>query len=296
MVRTWMVLALVFGCVVASSGWSDAAVLYAADGAAGHLSSLVILNPDTGAVTSVVGPIGFAVTGLAVHPLTGVLYGSTSNAGPSAGNLLTIDKNTGLGTLVGSYGLPGNTMPDLTFTSDGTLYGWPQQPNALHTINTTTGLATRVGTFNFGPNLAGLGLAATANSLILAGSGRDPIFKVDRNTGIAVAFNGLDWGRPSTGLSALAFGPGGVLFGMGSAGIQSVGGSFLLRINIVTGHVTELGPTIPLGDALAFDPPSFPADPPNPIPTLSEVAFAGMALLLIAVAVYRIRRGQVSLG
>jgi hypothetical protein len=68
-----MVLALAFGGVVALSAWSDAAVLYAADGSGGHLSSLVVLNPNTGAVTSVVGPIGFAVTGLAIHPLTGLL-------------------------------------------------------------------------------------------------------------------------------------------------------------------------------------------------------------------------------
>jgi len=58
------------------------------------------------------------------------------------------------------------------------------------------------------------------------------------------------------------------------------------------GHVVELGPTIFLGDALAFDPPTFPASPPEPIPTLSELAFAGLALLLTAVGVYHMRRGR----
>jgi DNA-binding beta-propeller fold protein YncE len=135
MARTWMVLALVLGCVVALSGGSDAAVLYAADGSSGHLSSLVILNPATGAVSSVVGPIGFAVTGLAVHPLTGLLYESTSRLDPSAASsLLLIDKTTGLGTMIGAYGVPGgSTMPDITFTPDGQLYGWgPADQRAAH--------------------------------------------------------------------------------------------------------------------------------------------------------------------
>lgn len=291
MTRMLVVLVLIFGSVVVGSGWSEAAVLYAADGSAGHLSSLVILDQSTGAVTSVVGPIGFAVTGLAVHPTTGVLYGSTSNLSPvAAGSLIRIDKATGAGTLIGSYGISGSTMPDLTFTSDGTLYGWAQPFNALHTINLTTGLATRVGNFTFGPNLPGLGLAATADALILAGSGRDPLFRVDRNTGVAVPFTTLDWPRAASGVAALAFGPGGALFGMGSTGVQAVDGAFLLRIDLVTGHVVELGPTIFLGDALAFDPPTFPASPAAPIPTLSELAFAVLASLLTAVAVYRLRR------
>lgn len=291
MVRTLLILALVVGCIIVPSAFSEAAVLYAADGAAGHLSSLVIVNPANGAVVSTVGPIGFAVTGLAVHPLTGVLYGSTSSLDPTApGSLLTISKTTGAGTLVGSYGLSGGTMPDITFTSDGVLYGWPQVVNALHRIDTATGHATRVGTFNFGGNIPGLGIAAAADAIFLAGSGRDPLFKVDRNTGVAVPFTVLDWPRDVTGIAALTFGPGGVLLGMGSVGIGAVGGNFLLRIDIVTGHVTELGPTIPLGDALAFDPPTFPASPPAPVPTLSDVAFGVMALLLTAGALYRISR------
>jgi hypothetical protein len=292
--RTLVVLAMIFGSLVVASGGSDAAVLYAADGSAGHLSSLVILDQNTGAVTSVVGPIGFAVTGLAIHPLTGVLYGSTSSLDPiAAARLIRIDKTTGAGTLIGPYGI-GPTMPDLTFASDGTLYGWPQGLNALHRIDTATGLATRVGNFNFnsnfGSNLPGLGLAATADALILAGSGRDPLFTVNRTTGVAAPFTTLDWQRPTSGVAALAFGPGGVLLGMGSTGIQGVDGAFLLRISLATGHVVELGPTIFLGDALAFDPPGFPASPPDPIPTLSELAFAVLALLLTAVGVSRIRR------
>ena len=51
--------------------------LYGSDGAGGNLGDLVILDPATGAVTTTVGPVGFSVTGLAVDPANGTLYGST---------------------------------------------------------------------------------------------------------------------------------------------------------------------------------------------------------------------------
>src|SRR5204862_4627996 len=120
---------------------------------------------------STVGPIGFAVTGLAVHPATGVLYGATSTGATAPGSLLTISKTTGAGTLVGSFGLGGFPLPDLTFTSDGTLYGWARVPNALHRVNLVTGKATRVGNFTLFGNFPGLGLAAAANALVLGTSG-----------------------------------------------------------------------------------------------------------------------------
>src|SRR5262249_40882173 len=124
-----------------------------------------ILNPANGAVVQTLGSIGFSVTGLAVHPLTGVLYGSTGNASSNApGSLIRIDKATGAGTLIGSFRFPGQTMADLTFTSDGTLYGWlPFKTSVnsedLYTINLTTGAATKVGESSL-PGGNGDGLAA----------------------------------------------------------------------------------------------------------------------------------------
>ena len=56
----------------------SASILYGADGAGGNLSNLYILNPADGSIISTVGPIGFSITGLAIDPTTGVLYGTTS--------------------------------------------------------------------------------------------------------------------------------------------------------------------------------------------------------------------------
>ena len=289
MTRTLTIVALAFSAFFASPTWGNGAVLYGADGAQGNPSSLRILNPATGALVSTVGPIGFAVTGLAVHPTTGVLYGSTAQLSATAPrSLITIDKGTGLGTLVGSFGLPGHTMADLTFGPDGTLYGWAEPDlDALHRINLTTGQATRVGQFSIGVNTLGSGIAANADVIFLAGrEGRGPLYTVNRTNGIAGAVAFLDW-RPRAAIGAMAFAPSGVLFG---AGLPIDSGPVLVTINVLSGHVTEIGPTVDFLDAIAFDPPTFPPSPARAVPTLSQAAFVAMAVLLTAVALYRMRR------
>ncbi|MGH7340897.1 MAG: hypothetical protein ACREKH_10450, partial [Candidatus Rokuibacteriota bacterium] len=272
------VLALCTLLILPASAW---AVLYGANGAQGNPSSLLIINPATGAVTSTVGPIGFALTGLAVHPLTGVLYGSTAMLDATAPrSLVQVDKVTGQGTLIGSFGVPSHTMADLTFGPDGTLYGWAEASlDDLHTINLTTGQATRVGESGVGFNTRGSGIAATADAIYLAGDeGSGRFHLVDRTTGAATVVAFLN-GRPRMAIAALTFGPSGVLFGVG---LPIDSGPILLTIDPATGNVTEVGATADFLDAIAFDPPAFPASVAVPVPTLSEAAFAVMALLLTA--------------
>ena len=54
------------------------AILYGATESSDNtpLSSLVVLDPTTGNTVSTIGAIGFIVVGLAVHPATGVLFGT----------------------------------------------------------------------------------------------------------------------------------------------------------------------------------------------------------------------------
>jgi hypothetical protein len=289
MTRTLIAVALAVCCLIVPSAWSDAAVLYGADGAQGNLASLRILDPDTGSVLSTVGPIGFGVTGLAVHPVTGVMYGSVGRASPvSPASLITIDKTTGAGTLVGPYNIDGETMADIAFGPDGTLYGWAEPGiDALHTINLATGQATLVGSPGIGLNTFGSGLAATFDALVLAGRGGGrELHRVDPDTGAAIAIAFLDW-DPDAAIAALTFAPDGTLFGLGLPLFGD--SSILVRISPVGGHVTIVGPSMPFGDAIAFDPPTFPVVALS-VPTLSELAFGVMALLLTAVAFYQMRR------
>ena len=119
-------LFVVAACAIVLLGTTAQAapLLFGADGSGGNPSNLYIIDPATGGVASTVGAIGFAVTGLAFDPTTGVLYGSTSGAGATSSLLLPIDIATGAGTVVGDFGVGASPMADIAFDPDGNLYGW----------------------------------------------------------------------------------------------------------------------------------------------------------------------------
>src|SRR6185369_2090297 len=107
-----LVFGLVFLLCAAVPAWAE--ILYAADGGGGNPSNLYILDPTTGGIVTTVGAIGFSVTGLAIHPTAGVMYGSTGRAAAvSPHSLITINKATGAGTLVGSFTPGTETIADL---------------------------------------------------------------------------------------------------------------------------------------------------------------------------------------
>jgi hypothetical protein len=112
--------------------------LYGALAGSNATSDLYKIDPATGA-TSSVGPIGYAVTGMAF--VNGVLYGVTSNNSVSPRNLITIDPNTGAGTIVGPLGC--GPVADIA-SKNGKLWGWCESGDDLVTINTATGAATVV--------------------------------------------------------------------------------------------------------------------------------------------------------
>ena len=172
--------------LVASYGLSVTAVsaqtvpgsfIWAAEGSGGAAAGrLYRVDPTTAAATLVgnitVAGVPIRITGLAVHPATLVLYGSVSNASPNHfGNLVTIDRTTAAATLVGPFNVPGcgcnQTLQDLTFRSDGTLFGSSgQSPDAdIYRVNLATGAVTLVGTDPgvFAQGGRGLSLPTTAH-------------------------------------------------------------------------------------------------------------------------------------
>jgi MYXO-CTERM domain-containing protein len=115
-------------------------------------SNLLTIDPNNGVLLSTVGPIGFQIQALANNPVTGELYGTTTNTDPTAPNsLIRINKATGAGTLVGvANSLMGTGVSDLSFgapgtASAGTLYGLQLGSGDLYTINLNTGFGSRVG-------------------------------------------------------------------------------------------------------------------------------------------------------
>jgi hypothetical protein len=242
------------------AGHANAAPLYGATGTGGGTGTLVSIDPLTGAYT-VIGPLNdalgqnYRLTGLAFHPITGVLYGSSNNTSPTnPQSLVIVDPLTGLVTLVGSYGQDSQTMADLTFTPDGTLYGWLEpSDDDLFSINTATGQATLVGESGIGTY--GSGLAANSAGVVyFAGEGTGGrLFVVDTITGGVAPVATLDSGPAGLGsaVGAMAFSPAGTLY----ATVASPGGrtpAYLVTIDPQTGQITTIGQSIDRLDAIAF--------------------------------------------
>ena len=173
-------------------------------------SRLILINPTTGALVSDFGLIragvggpGISISDLAIQPGTGVLYGIESREaagglGPPFGNLYTIDRNTGVATLVGSTGLENAS---LAFAPNGTLYATsgavnPDDPLGplievqVATLDPATGkVLTSVPTSMFYTALA---FDAT-NGLLVGGTGSGnsflsgDIFTIDPVTGNQIA-------------------------------------------------------------------------------------------------------------
>ena len=277
MPKTWrpvclvVILALVLSlgavlapAVMTNSGVASAnggQVLYGADGAAGNPScNLYILDPTTGAVLQTVGPIGYAVTGLAFAP-DGTLYGSTGQRSLVAPySLIRIDTTTGAGTLIGGpliyFGSAPQSAADISFSPDGTLYGWIEgNYDDLATINLSTGQATIVG--NSGLETSGSGLAfSSGGTLYFTGDDDDGWLRtIDPSTGLPTNVVMMD-GEEEESIGALSFSASGVLYGERKlSGAGGGGPRDLITINTTTGHITSLGSTVNALDAIAFSPP-----------------------------------------
>ena len=252
-------------CVASIQQLQARDILFGAIGS-GVPSDLFILNPSTGGVVTDLGPTGFSISGLRFDPTTGVLYGSTANNGGVArGSLITLNPATGVGTLVGSFGIPNHTMSDIAFTKDGTLYGWAEpQRDDLHTINKATGTATSVG--NSGLSTFGSGLAANSKDILFfTGNGPNgPLRTIDKTTGLPTTVATMSGAPlPGAAINALAFDSHDTLYASNGGDFGPNSPSHLVIINTTTGVITDLGPSIIGLDALAFlstnDPEEFAA-------------------------------------
>jgi hypothetical protein len=242
----------------------QAAVLYGAT-ASGSPGQLYTIDAATGALVQSIGPLNdilgtnYPITGMAFHPTTGVLYGSTgNNPSSTAGTFVSIDPATALVTVIGLFnagptnsgGTP-STMGDIAFDAAGNLYGvgtigGPQ----LYSINIATGQATVIGGTGLTSTTGG-GVAVSSGGVIYGTPTASRFGTYDSGTG---AFTNItNPTKPGGGgaYAALEFGPGGLLYGLNSAP-GSPPPTYLVAIDQVTGAVTSLGQSVQALDAIAY--------------------------------------------
>lgn len=158
MQKTKKTCVLLAGLAIAwASAPANSAILYGTTGVGSAGSTLVKIDPDTGAV-SIIGAVGFSVNGLTWDASTGTLYGSARD---DVG-LLRINTATGAGTLVaGSFDSPAGSCSSrnvlLAASSTGSLFGWcDPSSDDLMSIDKVTGKATVVGDSGLGTGSHGL--------------------------------------------------------------------------------------------------------------------------------------------
>lgn len=243
--------------------------LYGALGSLETTSDLYTIDPYT-AVATPIGPIGYAMTGLAFRPSDGVLFGVTSgNSASNPRSLVTIDPITGAGTLIGALGVG---IADITFRSyDDALYGYSGSTATLYSINTTTGAATQVSATAVPGGIQGMGSSydGTGTFYLFPKSASGGLYYiVDTNWGGLTPVHTLSGTPVSSPVAAATWS------GHGSDLYISLLGSdtWLATVDTSTGVITGVGITTPSMDALAWEfvgPP--PPAPPPPVVTVLVV-------------------------
>ena len=184
--------------------------------------SLFTINTSTGAAT-LIGPTGLltpqgfsAVSAIAFDPITGVLYGILGGATNGA-QLITINRTTGAGTVVGPLVGAGfnqastNSGSDsLAFAPDGTLYAGGWGTGRLLRIDKATGAVLANFATPGGAHLAGLSFSPTG-VLWASRGGNAPGLVHTVNPATGAFLSTLPLSEPVR-VNDLAFRPDGVLF------------------------------------------------------------------------------------
>jgi len=259
--------------------------LYAAVGSTGATGSLFIVSPATGASAPVglilAAGLPIAMTGLAVHPQTGVLYGVTANASPNIpAHLVSISTITGAATDIGAL---GTGLADIAFSGAGVLYGVSGNNANLWRINLSTGAATIVGTTGTTSSGGAFAINPVGVAVSSANGASSTLDAINLQTGARTAGPVMS-GAPIPGgtLNAATYNSLGQLFAVN--GNFGGGTDNLVTINLATGVITNVGVLPDNIDALAF------VAPMSAVPTMSEWSMISMALLLAITGFVAMRR------
>lgn len=241
-----------------SSAIAAAQSLYAASvrglGADPVAGSLYSVTLATGSATFVApiriggtSPVG--LTGIAVHPLTGVFYGITSPLSQRhAQSLVTFDPATGNARLVGPLRHVGS---DIAFNRAGNLFMWIYATRQLGYVDLDNGLVTPVGPPGPGGPPAGLAIDAHGVAFVTTGGAGGRLDTVDLGTGALKPGAPLSGAPFPAAINSMTFTPSGLLLAVNS-NAGNPANTRLVTINVATGAVSAIGTLPDDTDGLAF--------------------------------------------
>ena len=179
-------------CAVALGSPVDgmaADIVFVTDGGRGNIAKLYQIDPATGAVINTVGSLGVSITSIAFDPTTGILWGVEGAATSGSPRIFTIDVTTAAITEVGPTGVFG--ISDLSFRSDGRLYGREARSQGLFLIDKSTGAASFVGSAS--GTTRGGGMSFDFSDRLFMVSAAPTAHELDPDTGATLST--LNWGR-----------------------------------------------------------------------------------------------------
>lgn len=258
--RWWAIAAIAVASAMAMP--SSAQKLYAASvrtiaeggGSDAIGGSLYSVDLKTGSATLIApirlnGQLPLGITGLAVHPANGIMYGITSSLSrTNPKSLVIIDPTTGSATMVGPLKLGGS---DIAFNKNGILFTFLPETHQLGVINLETGLVTAIGNAGRAGPPAGLAIDVNGVAYITAKGATGSVDTVDISTGQITLGPRLKGAPFESTINSMAFTPEATLLAVNS-NQGSPASTSLITINAATGAVTTIGSLPDDTDALAF--------------------------------------------
>ncbi len=205
-------------------------VIYAVTGTVSR-GALVTLDPNTGSAGEV-GLTGFQeITGAAIQPSTGVIYGTI--AGAASTTLVKLDAATGEAHASAVIPVPG--MRAIAFDRNDDLYGVRFTDGVLFRIDPATGDTTRVGATRLRA-IAGLAIHPLDGSLWGMPFG-NMLYKIDKATAATTLVGNIGVNQ----VAEIEFDGVGHLFGLTGLASQTI--NELIQIDPATGRGTRIGST-----------------------------------------------------
>jgi len=175
-----MALALALAGLAGGAQAQDA--LFGTVGSGPGISTLVQINPLTGAVVSTIGDVGFRVNGLTWDPFTRTLYGTTSNNDATfPDGLIIINPTTGVGTPVGAGA--GQLVNVVTSNAAGQLFGWTEDSDDAVRWDKAAGTITVLGNSGLSTAEQSLAFNKTTGELFLLNTDGN-LYRIDTTTGV----------------------------------------------------------------------------------------------------------------